>query len=183
MQRAVVEHGGTQCGFCTPGIVVSLHGLLLDAGKGLSLEDVKYALSGHLCRCTGYRSLKDCAVTLQHELGGRLAAAGGDRTAALAAAGAIPAYFTTIPARLRALREAETPAANAAAAGAAPDAPPEVRVAGGTDLYVQRGRGAAGPPRRSAGTAPGPQGRPPRRRGSSASAPSPPSRSSAPTRR
>ena len=134
VQRAVVEHGGTQCGFCTPGIVVSLHGLLLDRDKGLSLDDVKYALSGHLCRCTGYRSLKDCAATLEGELGGRLDAPGGDRVAALAAAGAIPPYFTTIPKRLRALREA-APAGNGAGAGAAP----EVRIAGGTDLYVQRG--------------------------------------------
>ena len=134
VQRAVVEHGGTQCGFCTPGIVVSLHGLLLDRDKGLSLDDVKYALSGHLCRCTGYRSLKDCAATLEGELGGRLDAHGGDRVAALAAAGAIPRYFTTIPERLRALREA-APAGNGAGSGAAP----EVRIAGGTDLYVQRG--------------------------------------------
>ena len=130
-QEAVVEHGGTQCGFCTPGIVVSLHGLLLDDTKGLSLEDVKYALSGHLCRCTGYRSLKDCADTLDRRLGSRLNGTGGDRVMAMAAAGAIPAYFTTIPERLRALQE-ETPAPDA-------DAEPEVRIAGGTDLYVQQG--------------------------------------------
>ena len=131
-QEAVVEHGGTQCGFCTPGIVVSLHGLLLDDSKGLSLEDVKYALSGHLCRCTGYRSLKDCAATLDRRLGSRLnGTVGGDRVAALAAAGAIPEYFTTIPERLRALREEE--------AAPAADAEPEVRIAGGTDLYVQQG--------------------------------------------
>ena len=42
VQEAIVEFGGTQCGFCTPGIVVSLHGLLLDNAKGLSLDDVKY---------------------------------------------------------------------------------------------------------------------------------------------
>ena len=131
-QEAVVEHGGTQCGFCTPGIVVSLHGLLLDDSKGLSLEDVKYALSGHLCRCTGYRSLKDCAATLDRRLGSRLnGTVGGDRVAALASAGAIPEYFTTIPHRLRALREEE--------AAPAADAEPEVRIAGGTDLYVQQG--------------------------------------------
>ena len=132
-QEAVVEHGGTQCGFCTPGIVVSLHGFLLDESKGLTLEDVKYALSGHLCRCTGYRSLKDCAATLDRRLGSRLnGTGGGDRVTALAAAGAIPAYFTTIPGRLRALREAAP----------SPDADadePEVRIAGGTDLYVQQG--------------------------------------------
>ena len=131
-QEAVVEHGGTQCGFCTPGIVVSLHGLLLDETRGLSLEDVKYALSGHLCRCTGYRSLKDCAGSLDHRLGSRLnGTGGGDRVAAMVSAGAIPAYFTTIPERLRALHGDESaPVA---------DVKPEVRIAGGTDLYVQQG--------------------------------------------
>ena len=77
VQRAIVEQGATQCGFCTPGIVVSLQGLLLDDSKGLGLEDVKYALSGHLCRCTGYRSLKDCAALLEAELGPALAGTGG----------------------------------------------------------------------------------------------------------
>ena len=107
VQEAIVEFGGTQCGFCTPGIVVSLCGLLLDNGKGLSLDDVKYALSGHLCRCTGYRSLKDCATTLERDLGSRLQANGSaSRVAPLTAAGALPRYFTSIPERLRALHAA-----------------------------------------------------------------------------
>ena len=132
VQEAVVEHGGTQCGFCTPGIVVSLHGLLLDDARGLSLEDVKYALSGHLCRCTGYRSLKDCAETLDRRFGSRLNGTGGaDRVAAMVSAGAFPDYFTTIQERLRDLRgESHAPE---------PEAEPEVRIAGGTDLYVQQG--------------------------------------------
>ena len=141
VQEAVVEHGGTQCGFCTPGIVVSLHALLLDDAKGFSLEDVKYAMSGHLCRCTGYRSLKDCAETLERRLGSRLNGTGGAdgmsaanltrRVTVMASAGAIPDYFTTIPERLRDLRgESHAPE---------PDAEPEVRIAGGTDLYVQQG--------------------------------------------
>ena len=104
VQEAIVEFGGTQCGFCTPGIVVSLHGLLLDNAKGLSLDDVKYALGGHLCRCTGYRSLKDCAAALERDLGGRLQANGSaSRVPALTAAGALPEYFNGIPRRLRAL--------------------------------------------------------------------------------
>ena len=107
VQEAIVEFGGTQCGFCTPGIVVSLHGLLLDSAKGLSLDDVKYALSGHLCRCTGYRSLKDCAATLERDLGSRLQANGSaSRVPALTAAGALPQYFNGIPQRLLALRTA-----------------------------------------------------------------------------
>ena len=132
VQEAIVEFGGTQCGFCTPGIVVSLHGLLLDHAKGLSLDDVKYALSGHLCRCTGYRSLKDCAATLERDLGSRLQANGSaSRVPALTAAGALPEYFTTIPERLRALRASSTvPATHAT---------DELLIAGGTDLYVQQG--------------------------------------------
>ena len=132
VQEAIVEFGGTQCGFCTPGIVVSLHGLLLDHAKGLSLDDVKYALSGHLCRCTGYRSLKDCAATLERDLGSRLQANGSaSRVPALTAAGALPEYFTTIPERLRALRASSTvPATHAT---------DELLIAGGTDIYVQQG--------------------------------------------
>ena len=107
VQEAIVEFGGTQCGFCTPGIVVSLHGLLLDSAKGLTLDDVKYALSGHLCRCTGYRSLKDCAATLERDLGSRLRANGSaSRVPALTGAGALPQYFNGIPQRLLALRAA-----------------------------------------------------------------------------
>ena len=132
VQEAIVEFGGTQCGFCTPGIVVSLHGLLLDHAKGLSLDDVKYALSGHLCRCTGYRSLKDCAATLERDLGSRLHANGSaSRVPALTAAGALPEYFTTIPERLRALR--------ASSSAPATHATDELLIAGGTDLYVQQG--------------------------------------------
>ena len=115
VQEAIVEFGGTQCGFCTPGIVVSLHGLLLDNAKGLSLDDVKYALSGHLCRCTGYRSLKDCAATLERDLGSRLPTnVSASRVPALTAAGALPEYFTGIPRRLRALH-ATSPAPGAKA--------------------------------------------------------------------
>ena len=135
VQEAIVEFGGTQCGFCTPGIVVSLHGLLLDHAKGLSLDDVKYALSGHLCRCTGYRSLKDCAATLDRDLGSRLQANGSaSRVSALIAAGALPEYFTTIPERLRSLR-----ASSPAPATLAADATAHLLIAGGTDLYVQQG--------------------------------------------
>jgi aerobic-type carbon monoxide dehydrogenase small subunit (CoxS/CutS family) len=52
-QRAMVESGGIQCGFCTPGIVVSgcNH---LDQGGPLDDAGIKDALSGNLCRCTGY---------------------------------------------------------------------------------------------------------------------------------
>jgi len=84
-QRAIVDEGATQCGYCTPGIVVSLTGQLLDPDKGLAEEEIKYALSGNLCRCTGYRSLKNAAEVLTGALDGRL---GRDRVQNLVDAGA-----------------------------------------------------------------------------------------------
>ena len=53
LQRAFLEHGGVQCGFCTPGMLVSATSLL--AAEPCPTEDeVRIALSGNLCRCTGY---------------------------------------------------------------------------------------------------------------------------------
>jgi aerobic-type carbon monoxide dehydrogenase small subunit (CoxS/CutS family) len=53
LQRAFLEHGGVQCGFCTPGMLISATALLR-ANPVPSEEDVRIALSGNLCRCTGY---------------------------------------------------------------------------------------------------------------------------------
>lgn len=53
VQRAFVEMGAVQCGFCTPGLVVAVHHLLEHSDSPSDLE-VREALSGNLCRCTGY---------------------------------------------------------------------------------------------------------------------------------
>lgn len=53
IQEAFVEEGGVQCGFCTPGMVVAIHDLLETNPSPSSLE-IREALSGNLCRCTGY---------------------------------------------------------------------------------------------------------------------------------
>jgi carbon-monoxide dehydrogenase small subunit len=53
LQRAFLEHGGVQCGFCTPGMLISATALLR-ANPDPSEDDVRIALSGNLCRCTGY---------------------------------------------------------------------------------------------------------------------------------
>jgi carbon-monoxide dehydrogenase small subunit len=53
VQRAMVEAGGVQCGFCTPGFVVAIHDLLDRTPEPTTL-DVREALAGNLCRCTGY---------------------------------------------------------------------------------------------------------------------------------
>ncbi|QHT63949.1 (2Fe-2S)-binding protein [Paenibacillus lycopersici] len=53
VQRAFLEEGGFQCGYCTPGMVVSA-AALLDARPNPSQAEIEEALSGNLCRCTGY---------------------------------------------------------------------------------------------------------------------------------
>ena len=58
VQQAFVEAGAVQCGFCTPGLVVAVHDLLQrDADP--SDADVREALAGNLCRCTGYEKILD----------------------------------------------------------------------------------------------------------------------------
>jgi aerobic-type carbon monoxide dehydrogenase small subunit (CoxS/CutS family) len=54
LQEAFLDHGAVQCGFCTPGMVISGKALL-DRCPDPSEDQVREALAGHLCRCTGYR--------------------------------------------------------------------------------------------------------------------------------
>ena len=61
LQEAFHEHCGLQCGFCTPGILMSLTELLRDQPDA-DEEDVRLALSGHLCRCTSYQNIVVAAM-------------------------------------------------------------------------------------------------------------------------
>lgn len=56
LQNAFVRHGGVQCGFCTPGVLMSTKALL-DENPSPSDEELKEALEGNLCRCTGYQPI------------------------------------------------------------------------------------------------------------------------------
>lgn len=62
VQAAMVEHHGSQCGFCTPGIVMSLFGLYQDGARPVDRQAVNDTLAGNLCRCTGYRPIVDAAL-------------------------------------------------------------------------------------------------------------------------
>ncbi len=75
IQRAFVDKGGSQCGFCTPGIVMS--GVALLAGNpDPSEEEIRYALTGNLCRCTGYvqivESIRAAAARMRDQMRGRV---------------------------------------------------------------------------------------------------------------
>jgi carbon-monoxide dehydrogenase small subunit len=53
LQQAFVEHGGVQCGYCTPGMILSAKALL-DENPNPTDEEIRHALAGNICRCTGY---------------------------------------------------------------------------------------------------------------------------------
>lgn len=53
IQQSMIDHGGTQCGFCTPGIVLSAVALLRDNPRP-SDQQIRHAIAGNICRCTGY---------------------------------------------------------------------------------------------------------------------------------
>lgn len=58
LQEAFVDHAATQCGFCTPGMILMAKALL-DRNPNPAIDEIKEAISGNLCRCTGYQKIVD----------------------------------------------------------------------------------------------------------------------------
>jgi carbon-monoxide dehydrogenase small subunit len=69
VQQAFVDAGAVQCGFCTPGLVVAVHDLLQREADP-SDADVREALAGNLCRCTGYEKILDAVRLAASRAGG-----------------------------------------------------------------------------------------------------------------
>ena len=121
------DENASQCGFCTPGIVLSLTGFLMSS-KDFNYDDAITALDGNICRCTGYVSIRNAAKTLCDMFACKGVTA-GLRTEHLVESRVLPKYFLDIPNKLFALnndilikKEVENP----------------IFVAGGTDLFVQK---------------------------------------------
>ena len=70
LQTAFLEHGGVQCGFCTPGMLISATALL-DATPTPTEDEVRIALSGNLCRCTGYDGIVKAVLSVASSGGQR----------------------------------------------------------------------------------------------------------------
>ena len=68
LQSAFLEHGGVQCGFCTPGMLISATALL-EANPRPSEDEVRIALSGNLCRCTGYDGIVKAVLSVASSAG------------------------------------------------------------------------------------------------------------------
>lgn len=122
VQQAVVDAYGSQCGFCTPGFVVSLSGYLLTQ-KTVTKEGIIESIDGNICRCTGYKSIERAAETIIKKVRSDLKKISIPK---LAKAGYIPNYFKTIARRLE---EIQTPSKKIKKG---------LRLGGGTDLYVQK---------------------------------------------
>lgn len=162
IQQAIVQEGASQCGFCTPGFVVSLAGHFLNSAS-LSRDDAIEAMEGNICRCTGYLALVRAAGRVADRVlaDARVPGAAGseERLRDLIRHGVLPAFFEHAAARLRGLEEGsaagDSPAgdspAGSSAAGSSPAGgsngspspmdsvnPATMRVlGGGTDLFVQ----------------------------------------------
>lgn len=69
IQEQIIEKGGVQCGFCTPGIVVAAKALL-DENPAPGHEDIRRALAGNLCRCTGYKKIFEAVAAAARQMRG-----------------------------------------------------------------------------------------------------------------
>jgi aerobic carbon-monoxide dehydrogenase small subunit len=71
IQKAFIQDGGAQCGYCTPGMLM-MSKALLDENPDPSEEDIRFALSGNLCRCTGYakiiQAVQDAATMMRSKI-------------------------------------------------------------------------------------------------------------------
>jgi xanthine dehydrogenase small subunit len=157
VQKAIVDHNGAQCGFCTVGFVMSLTGHSLSE-KPATEQNTRAAIDGNICRCTGYKALERAAAALTAELAERPTTNGVQW---LSEKQFVPAYFEEMPAKLAALRAevaaTEVPptplpngqAANGSAVSASPNGHAQSQngqfpnathplLSGGTDLLVQQ---------------------------------------------
>ena len=118
VQKAIVDEGGSQCGFCTVGFVMSLTGHSLSTQPATEKSTIA-AIDGNICRCTGYKSLERAAAKLTAELESRPTE---NALAWLSEKQFVPGYFAEIPAKLAKLRPDESKAAEASSAAIAASA-------------------------------------------------------------
>jgi xanthine dehydrogenase small subunit len=126
IQQAMYDESATQCGFCTPGFVVSLAGFCL-SGKNATPQNAIAAIDGNICRCTGYKSIERAAGKVAQLMQGRQSA---EPVTFVSEQKILPAWFTAIEQRLYTLRTELNGQLH-------PETANEW-VGGGTDLYVQK---------------------------------------------
>ncbi len=129
VQQAMVDTNGTQCGFCTIGFVMSLTGFVLNETTK-QYDDAIAAIDGNICRCTGYKSIERAAAILSEKINDKPEQ---ETIAWLVEQKFIPEYFLQIKDRLKILKETINTVATEVST-----AEQKLRLAGGTDLIVQK---------------------------------------------
>ena len=124
VQQAFSDEGATQCGFCTPGFIVSLTGFCISS-KTPSYDNAVDAVNGNICRCTGYKSIERAAKTINEKM---LVRHSEEALQFAVTNNIIPSYFLQIKERLLKI------AVNVVDQKGNADK----FLGGGTDLYVQR---------------------------------------------
>ena len=119
VQQKMVDNYATQCGYCTPGFVVSLAGYAIEKSSE-SIATCNDAMSGNICRCTGYKSIEKAAVAVDEKLEEKDS---NNQIEWLIKEGFIPDYFRDIPQKLQQLELVQLEKKGTI-------------VANGTDLYV-----------------------------------------------
>jgi len=69
LQAAFADHGGSQCGYCTPGMLMTAKALL-ESNPDATRDEIRVAISGNLCRCTGYQQIVDAIESAAAEMRG-----------------------------------------------------------------------------------------------------------------
>lgn len=118
VQKAMTDNYATQCGFCTPGFVVSMTGFALESNKNNTCND---AISGNICRCTGYKSIEKAGFEIEEKLKQK---DNNHQIEWLIKEGFIPNYFDTIPNKLKNLQPKLFEKTG-------------IKIANGTDIYVR----------------------------------------------
>lgn len=124
IQEAMVDEGGTQCGFCTPGFIVSMTGYFLNHDK-FEIDEAVDSIGGNICRCTGYAGIKRALEKANVAFSGNGTQA-KTHLEKLISKEFVPKYFRDIPKRLKQISTKPTKAKS------------KVVISGGTDLYVQK---------------------------------------------
>jgi len=128
VQKSFVEEGASQCGFCTPGFIVSLTGYFL-SNKKINARDAIESMDGNVCRCTGHYSILKAAHTSTKFLSYEITES-KNHINDLIKVRLIPEYFASIKKRLSDLKKKSFLIST--------DVPSKYNIAGGTDIFVQK---------------------------------------------
>ncbi len=148
VQQSMIDHFGSQCGYCTPGFVVAIAGIF-EKKKVLSEQDIRDGLTGNLCRCTGYQPIIQAVLAITPETVPLMAECFSDeamlRDFEQYSTNSIAVEYQEIIANQSTIKKYFNPATLQELLDCKKQHPNAVFVAGGTDISVQMNKGKVRP--------------------------------------